>query len=491
MRDDIFGQEQGGYVVLASCFGDEDTGGGLFSFDGRTIQRIDWLSSTGLSIAGNRLLRLLRCPDETGSVGELLVYDPRGVERYYRIDLLSDAHGITWDGSHFIVASTATNGILWISPSGEVERRWQASGEGDCWHLNSLFMRNGQLFVSAFGRFQRHREWADKLRDASGFILNLTTGEEVLTGLSCPHSPQFFEGAWILCNSATREVLEIEALTGSIRRRLQLNGWTRGIAIFGELLLIGESALRHDPSPGLATASIAVVCRKTFSLLDRISLPCREIYDLVVAPASLVEGVQRGFRTNDRRVAEQAQYAMFEQVGVQPLRLWATGDPLPPEACKIKIEASVPSVLTANALVELECVIENLGTALFVSAPPNPVHISYRWIPAGLDPSVQGIEGMRSRLPQALRPYQPVVCRFKVVAPQREGEFILRLTLVQEDVAWFDALDEANSCSQLVHIVKVLKSKSIRVRVPSRAAARGAITTARKLREIMKSLSWF
>jgi len=50
---------QAGYVVLASGLGDEDTGGGLFAFDGSVIERLDRLSSTGLSLAGHRLLRLL------------------------------------------------------------------------------------------------------------------------------------------------------------------------------------------------------------------------------------------------------------------------------------------------------------------------------------------------------------------------------------------------------------------------------------------------
>jgi acetolactate synthase-1/2/3 large subunit len=444
--------EQTDRLLIASCLGDNDTGGGLFSFDGQHIDQIDRLSSTGLCVAGDRLIRLLWSSGE-GSVGELLVYDAHGVERYYRIDQLAEPHDIAWDGQAFVAVATLANSILWISPSGTIVRTWQASGNGDSWHLNSLFMKDGALFVAAFGRFQKNREWADRLSGGTGFVFNLATGQAILTGLSAPHHPRFVDSAWVVCNSALNEVLQISASEGAIQQRLQLNGWTRGIAISNDLLFIGESANRFDAKTGM-TASIAIVSRRNWVLLDRIPLPCREIYDLVLVEPRLLQGIRRGFRTNPLRAAEQDQYAMFRQVGVEPVRLWATGDPLPPEACKVKIEADLPTVLEAESVVDLECTIENQGTAFFVSAPPNPIHISYKWLEAVSGTPVRGIEGVRSRLSQALPPFQAISCKFKVVAPPLVGDFILRVTLVQESVAWFDNLDVTNSISRPVQIVQ-------------------------------------
>jgi acetolactate synthase-1/2/3 large subunit len=445
-------QGEAGYVLLASCAGD-DTGGGLFSFDGRDVERLDRLSSSGIAFGNNRFLRLLLCPGDDASGGELLLYDPRGVERYYRIDALKDCHELLWDGEAFVIVSTGTNSILWVSPSGEILRQWQAPGERDSWHLNSLFLRDGELFVSAFGRFRKHREWAEHKCDGSGIVMSLATGKDILAGLSCPHSPKFMDGAWIVCNSATQELVQIEESTGAIRRRLQLGGWTRGVAVSDDLLFVGESANRHVPKAN-DRASIAVICRKTWNLLDRIELPCREISDLLLAPSSFLEGVRIGFRTNPRRVVEQEQYALFRQVGVEPVRLWATGDPLPREACKVKIEGNIPSVLEADALAEFECRLENLGSAFLVSAPPNPVHISYKWLDERFKRPIEGTEGLRTRLLEALAPHEARTCRIRVVGPPVEGHVILRLTLVQEHVAWFDDLDESNSWSQLVRIVK-------------------------------------
>jgi acetolactate synthase I/II/III large subunit len=445
--------EQAGYLVLASCLGEEDTGGGLFSFDGSTVKRLDRLSCTGLTIADNRLIRLLRGSDEPGVGGELLVYDPNGVECYFRIDDLCDGHSIIWDGYSLIAVSTLTNSILWISPSGKITKKWQAPGENDSWHLNSLFIKDDEIFVSTFGKFQKYREWSEHINDNSGLVFNLLTGQDIIKGLSCPHNPVFIDGNWIICNSATKELLQIDASTGTVLARLQLNGWTRGIAICNDLLFVGESANRITCVQG-ETASIVVVSRKDWILLDRFQLPCREVYDLVLTPAELVEGVCRGFRTNPLRLAEQNQYAMFDQVGITPARLWAIGDPLQPEDCKIKIEAVLPDQMEADSVVELEASIENLGTAFLVTAPPYPVYISYKWMENGRGSQINIIEGIRSRLVQSLPPRNSMNYKFRLKTPPTPGEFILCLTLVQEQVAWFNDLDEKNSFIHPVHIVQ-------------------------------------
>ncbi len=441
-------------MVLASCLGDEDTGGGLFSFDGHSIERIDRLSSTGLSLAGDRLARLLRSRGDTDAPGEILIYDSQGVRGYHRVDGLADPHDILWDGPRFVVVSSFTNSVVWISPSGEIVRKWQAPGDGDARHLNCLVIKDGSLLVSAFGRFTRHRQWTEDLSSPTGIVFDLETDKNILTGLSHPHQTRFLDGTWTVCNSMTRELLRIDPSTRSVVARLQLDGYTRGIAVSDDLLFVGESANR-GLNPGTEkTAQIAVVSRKTWRLLDRLILPCREIYDLVVAPRSLAEGVRRGFRTNPQRVAEQDQYAMFDSVGVEPLRLWATGDPLPPEACKIKIGADIPATLPPDVLVELPCSVENLGQAILVSAPPNPVHISYKWFHSDTGLRVEGMEGFRTKLPHALLPHRPSSCKLKVHTPKTPGPFILRLTLVQEHIAWFDDLSASNLVSRSVQIMK-------------------------------------
>jgi acetolactate synthase-1/2/3 large subunit len=187
-------------------------------------------------------------------------------------------------------------------------------------------------------------------------------------------------------------------------------------------------------------------------VLDRIKIPCREIYDLVVAPKKMLEGLRNGFRTNRLRAAERDQYAMFEQVGVQPTRLWAVGDPLAPEDCRVRIDAELPSHVVPDSLIEQECTIENLGGAILVSAPPNPIHLSYKWIDPDSGLKLEGTEGLRSKLPHSLPPQRSAICKMKIRTPAVEGRFLLRVTLVQEEIAWFDDLSTDNGCEATVSI---------------------------------------
>lgn len=423
-------------TLLVSGFG-EHSGGGIFAISGRGVEQVDALSSTGLAVARGRLARLVRSATEHyGS--ELLLYDANGVERYARLDEVVDPHDVVWDGTHYVVASTTANSLFWLSPFGEVVRQWQAPGEGDAWHLNSLVVADGRLCAAAFGRFERHRDWTSHKDDGSGIVFDVETGRDLVTGLACPHHPRRVDRSWIVCNSAQRELLELDD-DGRIRRRLELRSWTRGLAVANRTLFVGESSTRDGPDEG-SEASIAIVSRSGWRVLDRIELPCEEIYDIVVAPPELVDGVRRGFRTNPLRTAERDQLALFDQVGARPERLWATGDPLAPEHCRVELAVELPQTLSAGTWHEVTCRIENLGPAFLVSAPPHPVHISYRWVAGSTSD-----EGDRTRLPQSIAPKSSLECYLGVRAPAKPGAYELQVTLVQEGVAWFDDLDPRNA----------------------------------------------
>ena len=177
-----------------------------------------------------------------------------------------------------MIACPATNRLLWVPPAGELVRAWQAPGSGDCWHLNSLVSVEGRLAVCAFGRFGTAREWAADEGAATGVVFDFESGRTLISGLSRPHHPRFVDGFWVVCNSARNELLRIDPVTGTVDNRLALAGWTRGLCVLDDYLLAGESSLRRA-SPK-ATASVAVICRKSWRVLKRIHeigrASCRE-----------------------------------------------------------------------------------------------------------------------------------------------------------------------------------------------------------------------
>lgn len=262
-----------GWGLLISGFGDDSHGGGLFVYDGARLEQVDRISTTGLAVADGHCARLLRTPDELAASGELLIYDDRGVALYRRIDGLGDAHDIAWNGYEYVVECSFSNTIFWLSRSGEIVRQWRAPGEPDSWHLNCLCIRDSTVFVSAFGRFHGHREWNQSDLGDTGFLMNLETGADRIRGLSHPHSPRFLDGAWIICNSRTRELLQFDDKTGICQHRLSLNGYTRGVAVSDDFIFVGEST-RRSGSTSTETANVAIVCRHTWTIRDRVPVPC-------------------------------------------------------------------------------------------------------------------------------------------------------------------------------------------------------------------------
>ncbi len=93
--------------------------------------------------------------------------------------------------------------------------------------------------------------------------------------------------------------------------------------------------------------------------------------------------------------------------------------------------------------------VENPGSETWVSVGRYPVTISYKWFNGTV---MLPIEGERTVLPGPIGPNQALNVEVRVVAPNQPGNFTLRITLVQEAVAWFMA--KSNIFLQLPASVK-------------------------------------
>jgi hypothetical protein len=90
--------------------------------------------------------------------------------------------------------------------------------------------------------------------------------------------------------------------------------------------------------------------------------------------------------------------------------------------------------LRPSETVKIPVVVKNPGQETWASRGKAPVTVSYKWFDRG---SMLLIEGERTLLPRAVSPGEAVPLDVKVVAPPQGGRFALRITLVQEGVAWF------------------------------------------------------
>ncbi len=273
------------FVLLVSGFGDDRPGSGLYACSPSGIERLDDLASTGLCLdpQSGGLVRVLFGPHPPNAPAEFLRYTSSGAS-HFRNDEVQDPHGVAIDHrGRVIVVSTFTKEVVWLNDDGSIHHRWTLEGEPDSWHLNNLLIDGRHLYVSALGGTLKNRQYSMHLMDDRGVVFEVPSGRKVLSGISSPHNPIRVDDRWIVCESGPMRLTEVESGPPSLRRRTaQLDGWTRGLAMSADRIFVGESA--HRLLGSNATATIAVVDRQTFAVLDRWVLPVPEIFDLLIVP---------------------------------------------------------------------------------------------------------------------------------------------------------------------------------------------------------------
>jgi hypothetical protein len=357
------------------------SGGGLFAIEGSRVERLDRISTTGLAFDGRRLARALRCSWEMAQLVEIAIYDVRGVKRYIRIDEAAACHDIAWDGEDLVVVSTWDNAVRWFSPAGEMVREVRFPGPWDCWHVNCVTRHEGTWYATLFGESRTFRAWIPPARLGEGKIVNLETGETVVSGLTAPHSPRWVDGMWLVCNSQERELRAIDAASGQIVRRVACDCWTRGLTYDDGFFYMGGCNRREEGGPPFGDAQIIVIDRATWKIVEQIPVPVLEIYDLSFVPPEFAAGVRRGFDVNPTRTSEFRQYRILTELGnQQPRNLWPTADPLPWNDFRSELTCQLPVSATCGELFEMTVKVTNRSASFFTSMPSAPVFLSYKWI---------------------------------------------------------------------------------------------------------------
>ncbi|HEY4457227.1 MAG TPA: DUF4915 domain-containing protein [Pseudonocardiaceae bacterium] len=439
-----------GMRLLASCFDAHHTiGGGLFAVES-TVDQIDSVSSAGLAVDDGQLLRCLWSAD--GSPAELVVYDNTGVRRYHRLDGVSTPHDILAVDEGVLVVATMQNEVQCIAPDGTIAWRWQAPGEPDSWHLNSLAHFGDRVVVCGFGPFLRRRGWDANGKPATGRVVDLGTGEPVLDGLRAPHNPWYTGKSWLVCDSAAGDLLEISPEGGEALRRCALPGWPRGLAVTDRYLFVGLSPHRHA-ALSVETAAVAVIDRADWRPVGVVQLPAREIYALALAPAELVDGARKGFGANHTRVHEQGQRQLFDRIGARPRRLWAIGDPLSEDECQARLtfDGPVPEQAESGGLLTVDCLVHNTGPGVLTPAPPFPVRVVHSWFDDRGEPVDTQV--WRAALPRSLPPDAVTRVPVRARVPAQPGRYRLRITLAQDGGASFDEIDPASAVETTMTVV--------------------------------------
>lgn len=444
--------------VLVSGFG--KWGGGIYDLTSGRPEALDDLPTSGITLGGGRLWRVLRAPGEQTSSCELLSYDARGVRSYQRYDAVRDPHDVLWFDGAPHVSSSWDDAVWRIDPGAdEPTLVWRGSTVPDSWHVNSLVEVGGRLHVCAFGRFDRHKAWKGSGNDGRGFVHDVAAGRDVLTGLAHPHTPRRRGDRWYVCESTKGSLTELDA-GGTVLRRARVDRFTRGLGFVGPFALVGGNAHREREDD---RGEIAVVDLRTFAVVERIATPCLEIYDIVTVGPGVVRAVATGFGANAARAVEQHRSAARPD-DVQPTppgaavrlvtprtaeALAAMGRPLAEDDAKrCGVRGVLPPVVAAGEVASWTVEVVNRSDAPLGTVPPRQVKVGARWF--RLEPGVheparddEPLAGPLAPIPRVVPPRMRTTVEVPVEAPTEPGRYQVRVALRQPGLGWFGVRAQA------------------------------------------------
>ncbi|BFM39748.1 TIGR03032 family protein [Synechocystis sp. LKSZ1] len=170
---------------------------------------------------------------------------------------------------------------------------------GDRCHLNGLAMKDGSpAYVTSVSQTDEFDGWRQH-RANGGCIVDVKTNDVIVTGLSMPHSPRWYQDRLWLTNSGTGEFGYVNFATGRFEPIVFAPGFLRGLCFVGDYAVVGSSKPRHgDIYSGLALddalkkhgeaprLGFFIINLRTGEIENWLLLEgnLRELYDVVALP---------------------------------------------------------------------------------------------------------------------------------------------------------------------------------------------------------------
>ena len=131
-------------------------------------------------------------------------------------------------------------------------------------------------------------------------------------------------------------------------------------------------------------------------------------------------------------------------------------DPSDPHLVTTTISLFPDRVRSAEAIA-CEVKIANRSPWTLRSTGSTPIHLSYHWLDT--NGSYIVFDGLRTRLLPELPSGRERTYHADVIAPDVPGKFVLQVSLVQEQVAWFENWDPRNSDTRTIEVQGSLGSE--------------------------------
>ncbi|MEO0490313.1 MAG: TIGR03032 family protein [Cyanobacteria bacterium J06635_15] len=161
-----------------------------------------------------------------------------------------DIHEMAYIGDELWFVNTRFSCLCTSDQKNSFVPRWRppfisAYDLSDRCHLNGLGIRDHvPRYVTALGMTDTANGWRENKANG-GILMDTTTHQILVQGLSMPHSPRWYrDQLWVL-ESGQGSLATVDLATGQLHTVVQLPGFTRGLDFWGPLAFVGLSQVRE------------------------------------------------------------------------------------------------------------------------------------------------------------------------------------------------------------------------------------------------------
>ena len=159
-------------------------------------------------------------------------------------------HDVAYAGDELWIVATRFSSLGTLDDDHSFVPRWQPPfisdlAADDRCHLNGLAVVDDEpAFVTALGESDEPDGWREN-RASGGVLIDVASGETVVSNLSMPHSPRWHRDRLWLLESGRGTLAAVDLEGGTVETVCELPGFTRGLAFAGPLAFVGISAVRE------------------------------------------------------------------------------------------------------------------------------------------------------------------------------------------------------------------------------------------------------
>lgn len=168
---------------------------------------------------------------------------------------LIDIHEMAYGTQGLWFVNTRFSALCTLNENFSFVPRWSPpfitslAPEDRC-HLNGLCLENGEpKYATALGETDSEGGWRSNKKDG-GILMDIPSGKIIARGLSMPHSPRLYDGNLWLLESGYGRVGTLDPKNGKYTTLCEVDGFTRGLAMIGNIAFVGLSQIRESASFG-------------------------------------------------------------------------------------------------------------------------------------------------------------------------------------------------------------------------------------------------